>query len=187
MGCETRVALAAGLAVGALALGAGCMRDGNSRLTLGHEAEGNGIVMLQAVADVASIEDTGARSVYGLDRSGWAEREVLVPNDGVFTYPHLTRMEPLYEDGTARSRGEFPSALTALETEHDVCSQVAETFAWPGWVLTDLVLAIPRAMEGVQANPVEGYARSSDDRWFLVEPPVQDAAPMDLDDEAAGE
>ncbi len=146
------------VAAGAVA-GSGCMRDANSRLTLGYEGEGNGIVSLQGVSDGPVLVEAEAPSVMGLDRSHWEDRVVLVPNDGVFTYPHLTRLEPLYDDSTARSRGEFPTALSALETDGDMGSQVWEGVAWPGWVVMDLVLAIPRAFAPPVASPVDGYER----------------------------
>lgn len=166
----------------------GCMRDENSRLTLGYEAEGNGIVTLAAVSDNTSMVETDQRSVSGLDRSGWTQRVVLVPNDGVYSYPNLTRTEPLYDDSTAGARGEFPDALQALETEHDLGSEVAETFAWPGWVVYDIVMAIPRAIDGVQVNPVEGYARSArSETWEGSDaPPASQAVPMELDDSDGG-
>lgn len=171
-----------GLVVGVAVVGSGCMRDGNSRLTLGYEGEGNGIVLLQGVTEGPVLAEAVAPSVVGLDRSHWEDRVLLVPNDGVFTYPHLTRLEPLYDDSTARSRGEFPTALSALETDGDLGAQVWEAFAWPGWVLMDLVLAIPRATDGPVASPLEGYERRG--RHAMAEAwegPASPGAPMEIE------
>ena len=169
-----------------LALASGCMRDANSRLTIGHEAEGNGIVALQAVYDGPVLTEVAEPSVIGLDRSHWTPRTVLVPNDGVQTYPHLTRLAPRFDESTARARAEFPTELSSLETGGDACAQVGEALLWPAWVIGDLVMAIPRALRGPSYSPADGYQRSATQREVSPDVPTQEPLPMELDGERTG-
>lgn len=169
-----------------IALASGCMRDANSRLTIGHEAEGNGIVALQAVYDGPVLTEVGEPSVTGLDRTHWTRRTVLVPNDGVQTYPHLTRLAPRFDESTARARAEFPTELSSLETGGDVCAEVGEALLWPAWVIGDLVMAIPRALRAPSYAPTDGYQRSAAQREVTLEAPMQEPLPMEVEAERTG-
>lgn len=98
----------------------------NDRLTLGHE------VNLSALSpDRPSILDNqpppqfatstkafpdGERSITGIDRANWETKEFLVPVDGTGHRPTYAVSVQL-KNSTARQRGEYPTAYTALERD----------------------------------------------------------------------
>ena len=152
-----RVTRASLVAAVTLAL-AGC--EANNRLSIG--APGSSAAWTPpAVAPSAAIADTDGPSIPPTgDRSGWPVVEVLVPNDLVVHGPILTGPWPRLDDATARSRGAYPAAVTALETEGELGPQVAEAVVWPVWVLGDAVLAVPRlATNASDESPIRRYDR----------------------------
>ena len=136
----------------------GCATPDNDRLTLGTTADP--VVVFPAIEQGAPITDATGPSITSLDRSGWEPMAVVVPNDATEHYPHFTRLQPRYDKGTARARGQYPTALTALEQEGSFGSIFAESIAWPGYVAQDAVLIIPRAIVPDQDSPITHYERA---------------------------
>jgi hypothetical protein len=100
----------------------------------------------------------------------------MVPNDATEHYPHFTRLQPRYDKGTARARGEFPTAETALEQEGSFGSIFAESIAWPGYVVGDVVMIIPRAVDPDQDSPMTHYVRAPE----ATSKPAMEPATMDV-------
>lgn len=84
-------------------------------------------------------------SLTGVDRNNWSERTMVIGDEPVLTYPTY-RSNPSYTSATARQRGEYPTALSALETTNDqsLSQQTAEGFAFPFWGALDIPAMIPR-------------------------------------------
>jgi len=75
-----------------------------------------------------------------------------------------TRAYPDWNRGTARSRGEYPTAETCVETQGDAGAQALEAIGFPILIAGDVILAIPRiADERERLSPLEGegYARDA--------------------------
>ncbi len=87
---------------GACLIGGCAPNAANDRMWLG-----DGVVV-----EGAALEPTPGAP--GLDREKWAKTTVVVPVDGTAHSPTYTGWWHLPE--TARERGEYPTALTALET-----------------------------------------------------------------------
>lgn len=144
-------------------LGAGCATVDNDRLTVAdqplpvtEDAEGRGAPPLK--------EATGP-SVTGVDRSNWPEQEIVVWQDGVRHHPRFTTNQPRYANATARQRGAYPTAESALELGDDGGAQFWEGFAGPFYGGMDVLLFIPRAIAyggpgSIVASPDDTYARA---------------------------
>ncbi|MEM1166592.1 MAG: hypothetical protein AAGI30_09925 [Planctomycetota bacterium] len=105
---------------------AGCAR--NDRLTIG-DLDQELTVRLPAVSEPAPLAPATGPSVTGLDRSGWQTTVIVVPVDEVSDIPTL-RIPPVrFTDATARQRGEFPNAFSAVTPVSDQGDQVAEAAA----------------------------------------------------------
>ncbi|MBS0195915.1 MAG: hypothetical protein JSR77_04075 [Planctomycetes bacterium] len=78
---------------------------------------------------------TGA-SPAGLARNTWEPVTVLVPSDGLASKPYYTKQH-FYAQNTARSRGEYPTAVTALELSNDKGKIWRETLESPLWAFWD--------------------------------------------------
>lgn len=145
-------------AAGTLALGA-CATPNNDRLSIG--TSDDPVFIPPAIQPNAPLVQADEPSLRGVDRSHWGTRDFIVANDATEHYPHFTRLEPTFDGGTARARGESPTALTALEQEGDFGAIVGEAFAWPFYVVGDAVLLIPRAIEPAQKSPMTWYERGT--------------------------
>jgi hypothetical protein len=132
---------------------AGCSANENLRLNLGRDvslsslpppvaepgldADGNPLPVHSPPDD--------APSVTGLDRAAFAPVDFVLPLDGTRHEPHGTR-RLLIGDETARRRGEFPTAVSALDdgTEASRGSRALEIALMPFWVTYDAAALIPR-------------------------------------------
>ncbi len=94
-----------------------------------------------------------------MDRSHWGSTDFIVATDAKEHYPHFTRLQRRLDKGTARARGASPTALTALEQDGDFGAILGETFVWPGYVVGDVILLIPRAIDPDQLSPMTHYQR----------------------------
>ncbi len=134
----------------------GCVSD-NERLTIGHEVELEALTpdrpgALQGPQDGSSGAEElpspvpafpeGKRSLLAIDRANWETTPFLVPVDG-------TGHRPTYFDtlqlkhATARQRGQFPTALTALELDGGFTdAQLVESIDMP-LVMTGEAIAVP--------------------------------------------
>lgn len=139
---------------------AGCATPDNDRLSLGTSADP--VVVLPAIEPGTPIADATGPSITSLDRSGWERIDFLVPNDATEHYPHFTRLQPRFDRGTARARGEYPTVETALEQEGSFGAILGESLAWPGFVANDGVMIIPRAIVPDQDSPMTHYERASE-------------------------
>jgi len=130
---------------------AGCAHS-NDRSTVGHPD-------LAGAFRVAAFTDEGTGgavpvsdgpSLTGMSRADWAPATVLVPVDGVAA---LRTYAPRHHwtDETARQRGDYPTAVTALELDGATYwTQVAEGGAAPFLAFAD-AFALPFRM--VMAAP----------------------------------
>ncbi len=114
----------------------------------------------------APMREATGPSLTGIDRSHWPEQEILVMQDGVHHHPRFTSNGPRYTNETARQRGEYPTAGSALELGGDCEAQVWEALAGPVWAGMDVVLFIPRAITrggpgALVASPDDTYARAA--------------------------
>jgi hypothetical protein len=158
---DTKPVTTRAILVGAMlgtALAAGCAAPDNDRLSLGTSADP--VVVLPAIEQGPALTDATGPSITSLDRSAWAQADFVVPNDATEHYPHFTRLQPRYDKGTARARGAYPTAQTALEQEGSFGSIFAESIAWPGYVAGDTVMIIPRAVDPDQNSPMTHYERA---------------------------
>lgn len=181
------IGLGSGLALG---LG-GCVAE-NNRLTVGHEVELEAftsderrlepLVVTQLRPDVAyPAFPEGRRSLTSLDRSNWTEKTILVPVDGVGHRPHYAVSLQL-KNSTARQRGEFPTALSALElTGGYTDEQLVESFDQPLIILGSAVILPVRMLIDPQWN-VRYSPKRSYDRW--PEPGIDAAIMAELDPNA---
>lgn len=126
-----------------------------------------------------------ARSVNDLDRSGWNQTTVLVPNDAPEHRPLYTR-SILTTQEQYRQQGRFPTAQSALDTPTTATenSQIGEAFITPFAAAADVVLFIPRAV--FVARPYQPtrtgswpYARRPEQNTIVppVTVPVPQSAP----------
>jgi hypothetical protein len=152
----------------------GCVAE-NNRLTVGHEIELEAftsderrlepLTVTQLRPDVAyPAFPEGRRSLTSLDRSNWTEKTILVPVDGVGHRPHYAESVQL-KNSTARQRGEFPTALSALEvTGGFTDEQLVETFTQPLVIFGSAVILPARLLIDPQWN-VRYSPNRSYDRW----------------------
>lgn len=151
IGVAGTIGLAAGLA--------GCSVD-NDRLSLG--LPDAPVYTPPAIAPGPALEPATEPSVTGVGREHWAKSEFVVPNDGVMHWPHVTEVSPALDRGTARARGEYPTAITALEQEGDLGMIVLDVWAGPIVVAGDAILLIPRLVDPPPASPSKAYDRAGE-------------------------
>ncbi len=168
-------ALPAATIAAATALLAGCVSE-NDRLTLGHEVElevfspdrpgimeGQTPLTTPASAQYAAFEH-GPRAPIGIDRSGWSPTPFVVPVDGTGHRPTYA-VSLQMKNSTARQRGEFPTALSALElTGGYTDEQLVESLDSPV-VVFGSALAIPVRMLIDPQWRTHYSPRWSYDRW----------------------
>ncbi len=185
------VVVVSGLVFGlALGLG-GCVAE-NNRLTVGHEVELEAftsderrlepleVTQLRPDAPYAAFPESH-RSVTSLDRSNWTEKTVLVPVDGLGHRPNYAVSLQL-KNSTARQRGEFPTALSALEvTGGFTDEQLVESFDQPLIILGSALILPARMLIDPQWN-VRYSPKRSYDRW--PEPGINPAIMAELDPNA---
>jgi hypothetical protein len=108
-----------------------------------------------------------APSVISVSRENWKETPFAVPVSGVQHHPIYTDDKPHFARDTARSRGEYPTQLTALEvsTQKGNGDMAWEALAAPvraGWDIVRMpVWAFRKAPWSVQQSPIDKqpYAR----------------------------
>ncbi|MBL8962644.1 MAG: hypothetical protein KF787_06440 [Phycisphaeraceae bacterium] len=150
---------------------AGCVSD-NDRLTIGQEVKLE--VFSTGPDDTAPVAQGGSlvpeenvwtvgRTPQSIDRSGWERTEFVVPVDGTGHRPTYTAWVML-KNSTARQRGDFPTAESALElTGGFTDEQFTESWTAP-LVTFGSVFAIPFRLFieppwTVRRSPAMGYER----------------------------
>lgn len=105
-------------------------------------------------------------------RESWAQSQMLVPSDGVYHRP-LYKTEYSRVKYTARNRGEFPTAETALDLQDPRATekQIKEAFIFtPGIIIYDTVTAPfrmaihPATQSNVKVSP--RLPRPGYQRWM---------------------
>lgn len=168
------------LAASALVVFAGCARQENERLTLGHD------VRLPVFDPSRPHSVSAGPSISSLDRSHWERSVFLVPVHGVAHTPTYAPATAIL-DNTARQRGEFPTAAGALELREPRTGQeVLQAGASHALAVADAVLIIPRMFASpplsTHWSPLESYERAPAAAIHVVEP----AMPVDLGAEHGG-
>ncbi|MCK6476626.1 MAG: hypothetical protein L6Q35_07320 [Phycisphaerales bacterium] len=174
MACPTQRPVAAATAVGLASLAAclpACVDD-NKRITLGHDValeafspERQGILSENPPQpgpnDPAIVP--GSTPV-PIDRSAWSRQVFMVPVDGTGHRPTYAHAIVLKND-TARQRGEFPNALSALELDAGFTDeQVTETLTTP-LVIFGTALAVPIRLFTEPQWLVKYSPKGDYDRW----------------------
>lgn len=116
---------------------------GNNRIHQGDIAPENR-------STLASFSDPGGPpppasdgpTITGLSRANWKPTIVLVPSDGLASKPFYTKQH-FYATDTVRSRGEYPSALSALDVggrePWTVIGESAASPLWASWDFTRMI------------------------------------------------
>lgn len=161
----------------------GCVMPQNDRITLGQKLVSPS---LQA-APLAQAEPPPAQvvmpSVTGIDRSDWARTEVFLPVDGTVHGPTYTHRWQL-ADKTARQRGQYPTALTALELYNgSQGDQQLEALLNPLQSLGDIVLfpikiVILEPFWRTRMSPDIAYDRTVRPEQLPPEPSTQPTTPF---------
>ena len=130
-------------------------------------------------ADTVWVRHDATPSITSHDRSHWDRQAVLIPLKQVEHRPHYASDVHFMED-TARQRGAYPTATTALEVPEPSWGHVAEGLVdpvyavllvgwWPfDWALND------RPPWKIERSPADNYApapakpRSEHWRWVGV-------------------
>lgn len=182
--CVVRIAPVASVL---LAAAAGCAR--NDRLSIG-DLDQELTVRLHAVSERDPLSPATGPSVSGLDRSGWETTVVVVPVDEVSDFPTLRMPAARFTDATARQRGEFPNAFSAVTPVSDQHDQVAEAGAELGVgaleMFTMPLQLVPFAAGLADREPYERYERIPVAPiapvffapWFAGEAPSPVAVPL---------
>lgn len=171
--------LAMGVALAALA--GGCGGIDNARVDVGGDVP----LALEDQADRRddALVESDARSVTGVSREDWAPLTIVLAPDGTQHWPRLTKGGPRYLDHHPRLTGAHPTPASALEIESSLDGAPGEFFAAPvhgGW---DVIMAIPRAIMGLQhdfvvASPAYAYQRAAPLDNAPVSP-APDVAPIE--------
>jgi hypothetical protein len=98
---------------GFLVAASGCISPQNDRITIGQSTRLEAFETPQP-RTVTLAERVAAPSVTGIDRSGWQQTTLLVPVDGIYHHPTYGDRVRI-TDKTARQRGLYPTAVSALE------------------------------------------------------------------------
>ena len=156
-----RIGTTTATAVAAAALAAsGCNSvSSNDRLTIGATSDEGVFIELPAFTEETGLEPTLEPSLRGVDRGHWQRRVVAVPRDRTTHWVNLTTHGPDYAEPPMRASGAFPDGDTALETEGNVTAQIGQATAWPGWVVWDVILLIPRLFVPELESPTHGWQR----------------------------
>ena len=158
---QVRSVFGIGAAAVALLVGAGCTTIENERLVLGPD-DGPTTQRPAAIWPDQGIEPATAPSVTGASRDAWGEVTIISVNDGVQHQENFTRVWPTFANDTARARGEFPTPTSSVETGDSTGGQIAEGFAWPLAIGSDIVMFIPRLVHQANDSPMGHYARATD-------------------------
>lgn len=172
------------LSAAAATMLAGCVTPQNDRTTIG---AGDRAVRVEALTPIPATPagptiamPVGALilqepSVVGLDRSNWATTDLGQPVDGVAHRP-LYAKRVQFAGRTARQRGEYPNAETALElTGGSIWQQQAEVPTNHAMAALDLLLILPRMIWShpwqIRWSPDVAYERTwRADRPLFLEP-----------------
>lgn len=130
---------------------AGCYTPNNSRMTL---ADTIGLTVFDPDAastytDIPTIPDR--LDVY---RRNWRPLPFYVPVDGTDHF-YLARTDSTCTDSTPRQKGQFPTALSAVDVDGDARSdrtQAYEAVEAPFWAAWDALLMAPRLIGWSIAN-----------------------------------
>jgi len=141
-------------------LASGCMTVRNERLVVGPEGAPTTVHPAALWATEPITQATGP-SVTSASRDHWTEVTIVSVNDGVEHQEPFTRVPawPTIDQATARSRGEFPTPDSSVETGGSAGAQVLEGFAWPVAIGADIVMAIPRMFDQANRSPIGRYER----------------------------
>ena len=138
---------------------AGCTHEANDALRLGESA------VLPVFQNNPHQLPPAGPSVTGLDRSNWEPMVYVIPVSGVAHSPQYA--PPVYDrDILARQRGDFPTALTALELgEPDAGEELLLAARAHGWAFLDMLMLVPRLAirppTATNWSPRISYGRSS--------------------------
>lgn len=163
----------------------GCAMPENDRATIGQTMRPEALTPAVRPAPATTpigAAPAGEPSVIGLDRSHWAATRVHVPVDGTAHGP--TYAKRLHSaDRTARQRGEYPDAGSALElTDGSLWQQQGEALANHGFAALDTLLIIPRLIWSPpwreRWSPDVAYERS----WQADRPVFPEPAEAPLED-----
>jgi hypothetical protein len=144
-----RYTISIGLVVGTVALLAGCVTPQNDRITQGRTVRVETLVpspLRPAGPDIAVPVGSllpQEPSVVALDRGNWETTVFRLPVDG--TAHRLTYAKRLHvASRTARQRGEYPNAETALQLSGGSIWQQHAELANHAGAAVDLLLLLPR-------------------------------------------
>jgi hypothetical protein len=176
-----------GITVAVGAALAGCVTPENDRITLGRAVQIGAFVPTTAPAGADMAAPVGTAmvqepSVIGLDRSNWEPTRFHQPVDG--TAHRLQYSKRLHvARRTARQRGEYPSAESALELSGgSTWQQQAEAAGSHAIAAADLLLLLPRMVWTppwrVRWSPDVGYERT----WAPERPLFSEDLEAPLDD-----
>jgi hypothetical protein len=173
---------------------AGCVTPENDRSTVGRTVRLEALTAAPQPAGTDISVPVGAMivqepSLVGLDRANWQPSLIHVPVDGTAHRPVYAKRVHL-ANRTARQRGEYPNAETALQlTGGSIWQQQGEAVANHGMAALDTLLLIPRVIWSppwrIRWSPDVAYERTwaaVDERTpeiDLIDPPLDDpfAAP----------
>ncbi|MEL6312375.1 MAG: hypothetical protein AAFQ17_08460 [Pseudomonadota bacterium] len=183
---STSLALAFGLG---LVTTVGCADNKNQRLTIS-----DSIPLASFPPEVIeiSLDENGnplppvppaddRPTALGLDRSNFEPLVYTVPIDGTRHEAHGFDRLALTSE-TARQRGEFPTATSALETGGNSSTrwQVAEVFAQPFYAATGIVTSLIVSSSGARVSPSGLYERAPSPadpvRSGVIHTPLEEAA-----------
>lgn len=170
-----------------LAALAGCVSPANDRITDGRGPDlggakqeaftarsgAAGAATPTAQPTDATAPEIRGRSITSLDRSAWPTTTITLPVDGTAHRPTYQR-NVIIATRTARQRGEYPTAESALElTAGSSDAQTAEAALQHARAVGDLVL-LPLRIVGqppwaTRWSPDQGYARA----WPMPADPAQ--------------
>lgn len=144
----------------ALVIGfAGCAAVQNDRLFLSDA----GALRSPDAPPAETQQEWPTKSIEGIERTNWSEKVVVVQADATLHPPRLAR-DHLLVTGSARQRGEFPTADTVYELREGTgLDQLRESLLLPLLTMADAVMILPRvfmdrAHEAV-GDPTANYAR----------------------------
>lgn len=153
----------------------GCVMPANDRLAIGESLEVEAIGPRPTPVAPTAASQVATPSLTGISRDHWAPLQYHVPVDGT-VHTRIYAKRTFWADKTARQRGEYPTALSALEMINGSEDQQGlEALNNQFRAVTDLVLLIPRMaiwLPWVQK-------RSPDDAYTRYNRPERPPVPAD--------
>lgn len=122
----------------------GCVMPANDRFAIGEGLEVEAIGPRSTPVPPTAASQVASPSLTGISRDNWAPLEYRVPVDGT-VHTRIYAKRTFWADKTARQRGEYPTALSALEMINGSEDQQGlEALNNQFRAVTDLVLLLPR-------------------------------------------